>query len=356
MQFISAKDAADKWNISQRRVAILCSEDRVEGAQMVGNMWIIPSISEKPDDARISKVKMEEVKVKPFVKWAGGKTQLLQIIKENLPQGLGETIKNYAEPMVGGGALLFDLMTKYNFEKVFISDVNNELINAYKIIRDNVDKLIERLESMQIDYYGFDEEQRKLYYYSKRNIFNQLIASSGDSDNVEKAALFIFLNKTCFNGLYRVNSKGQFNVPMGSYKKPLICDSVNLINISELLQKVEIVTCDFTRCGEVIEENTFVYFDPPYRPLNKTASFTSYAENGFGDKEQIELSFVARNLSQKGAKVMLSNSDPKNTNENDNFFDDLYKDFNIDRVFASRMINSSGTKRGKITELLIKNY
>ena len=166
----------------------------------------------------------------------------------------------------------------------------------------------------------------------------------------------IFLNRTCFNGLYRVNKKGLFNVPMGDYKNPKICDEENLINISEKLKNVDIIHGDYKKSYDFIDENTFVYFDPPYRPLNQTSSFTSYTEYTFGDKEQVEFSEYFKLLNEKGAKLLLSNSDPKNENIEDNFFDDLYKEFDISRIEASRAINSNGGKRGKITEILVNNW
>ncbi len=354
--YLSAREIAEQWDISQRRVAVLCSENRIDGAQMVGNMWIIPADAVKPIDARTLKAKDEVLPIKPFIKWAGGKSQLLATINNELPNNFGQQNTKYAEPMVGGGALLFNLIKSYEFKEIFISDINKELINVYRVIKSDVENLIKRLVLMQEDYYGLNEEERKLYYYARRNIYNELITSSGKSDSVEKASLFIFLNKTCFNGLYRVNSKNQYNVPMGSYKKPLICDKDNLLNISEILQNVKIEVGDYKKCIDFVDSNTFVYFDPPYRPINKTSGFTSYTEGGFGDTEQKELAEFAKILSNKGAKVMLSNSNPKNTDPYDTFFEDIYRNFNIKQVTASRMINSSGNKRGKITELLIKNY
>ena len=354
--YMSAREAAEEWNISQRRIAVLCSEDRITGAMMIGNMWIIPTDAEKPVDARTLRKSATVTKSKPFIKWAGGKTQLLTVINQKLPSGIGDSIIKYAEPMVGGGAVLFDLIQKYDFKEVFISDVNIEIVNAYRIVRDEVDDLICRLYSIQEDYFELDEDGRKQYYYAKRCIYNELITCGGRGDSVEKAALFMFINKTCFNGLYRVNSKGQYNVPIGSYKKPTICDEDNLRASSHILQGVKIVTGDFSECIDFVDGSTFVYFDPPYRALNKTASFADYSKGGFNDDMQSKLAQFAKELVLKNAKVMLSNSDPKNADENDDFFDDLYSGFNIERVEASRMINSKGASRGKITELLITSY
>lgn len=356
MEYISAKEAADKWGISQRRVAVLCSENRIADAQMVGKMWIIPALAQKPVDARSLRYNKPTVKdVKPFLKWAGGKGQLLKEISEYYPFG-NSNITKYAEPFIGGGAVLFDVLKKYDIEQVYISDVNAELINTYKTIRDNVENLISLLMDYQKEYVPLNNDDRRIYYSSKRDRFNELKTEEMCSDNIEKAALMIFLNKTCFNGLYRVNRKGLFNVPMGAYKKPLICDENNLWEVHRLLQGVEITNADYSKSEEFIDENTFVYIDPPYRPLTQTAMFTSYTENEFNDEEQIKLADFVKKISKKGAKVLVSNSDPKNADESDNFFDDLYADFNINRVQATRMINSKSSGRGKICELLISNF
>lgn len=294
--------------------------------------------------------------LKPFVKWAGGKGQLADEIKENFPTGLGSTITKYAEPFVGGGAILFEILSNYSLKEIYISDINRELINTYLIIRDSSTALIEQLYSLQNQYIPLDTDKRKIYYYEKRERFNDLKINVDENFNIEKAALFIFLNKTCFNGLYRVNRKGLFNVPMGAYKNPRICDSGNLLNISRALQNVEIVHADFRESHSFIDNNTFVYFDPPYRPLNQTSNFTSYAENSFDDQAQIELAKFTTQIDTIGALFLLSNSDPKNTDKTDNFFDELYEQYKIKRVHASRMINCMGKSRGKISELLISNY
>ena len=344
IQYMSARDAADKWNISQRRVSILCSEGRIPDAAMLGNMWIIPRNAEKPNDARMTRnTIVEKDRMHPFVKWAGGKGQLLDVLKANLPLGIGTSITKYAEPFVGGGALLFSLLNDYSLEEIYINDNNAELINVYLSIKENPEELVRELAILQDEYSNFDEEQQQAYYYKQRDRFNE--TSLKDETSVFKAALFIFLNKTCFNGLYRVNKSGKFNVPAGKYKNPLICDKENLMNISKKLQNVIVRSCDYHDVDSFADENTLVYFDPPYRPLNVTSAFTSYTENQF-----------YKQLSNKGAKVLLSNSDPHNVNYEDNFFDDLYSEFNIQRITAVRLINSKAEKRGNVTELLIKNY
>ena len=297
----------------------------------------------------------DKIECKPFIKWVGGKGQLLSEINKLYPVELGKNINKYAEIFVGGGAVLFDILSKYKLDEVYISDKNLELINTYKSIRDNVDILIKSLKEMEEQYIPLNNEDRKIYYYEKREEYNSLKINS-EMNNIEKAILFIFLNKTCFNGLYRVNKKGKFNVPMGAYKKPKICDEENLKNVSLTLRNVKIVYADYRESEKFIDDKTFVYIDPPYRPLNITSSFTSYTENDFNDKEQIELAEYINVLNKKGAKIVISNSDPKNNDIDDNFFDELYDNYNINRVKATRMLNSNASLRGAINELLITNY
>ena len=299
--------------------------------------------------------KEERIECKPFVKWVGGKGQLLPEINKLYPIELGKSINKYAEIFIGGGAVLFDILSKYRLDEVYISDKNLELINTYKSIRDNVDILIKSLKEMEEEYIPLDDENRKIYYYEKRQEYNNLKINI-EENNIEKASLFIFLNKTCFNGLYRVNKKEEFNVPMGAYKNPKICDEENLRNVSMVLKNVKIIYADYRESEKFIDEKTFVYIDPPYRPLNTSSSFTSYTENDFTDKEQIELAEYIDILNKKGAKIVISNSDPKNDNVEDNFFDELYKNYNINRVKATRMLNSNASLRGAINELLITNY
>lgn len=356
MEFMSAREAAHKWGISQRRVAVLCSEQRIAEATMVGNMWIIPASAEKPIDARSTRYNKSEGKsVKPFLKWAGGKSQLLREIEKYYPFADGRITK-YAEPFVGGGAVLFDILNKYDLEEVYISDINTELINTYHVIRDDIDELIEMLYVMQNTFLPLDTDERKTYYIQKRERFNDLKVNEDKNINIEKAVLMIFLNKTCFNGLFRVNQKGLFNVPMGSYKNPMICDENNLRAVSKKLQNVTIVCRDYGQSADFIDENTFVYFDPPYRPITDTASFTAYTENLFNDEEQIKLARFVDDMHKKGTKFVISNSDPKNANAEDDFFDNLYSAYKIKRVEAARMINCNSKARGKIKELLISNF
>lgn len=290
---------------------------------------------------------------KPFLKWAGGKGQLINTFDEMFSNELTEgKIKTYIEPFVGGGAILFHVLQNYNIEKAYINDINKELINCYRCIQANVEEVINQLQDLEQDY--LTSEDRTNYFYKVRNRYNE-IHLNGHYD-FEKCADFIFLNKTCFNGLYRVNKDGKFNVPHGKYKNPLICDKDNLRLCANLLQKVEISFGSYEQVLEKANNNTFVYFDPPYRPLIENNSFVSYDKSGFDDDDQIKLAKQYKELNNKNCLLMLSNSDPKNTNKDDNFFDDLYKGFEIERVFAKRMINCQASKRGDITEIVVMNY
>lgn len=292
---------------------------------------------------------------KPFLKWAGGKGQLLNKFEEMYPEELinGE-IDLYIEPFIGGGAVFFDVLQKYSVKKAVIIDLNKELINCYRCIKADVDMLISALSKLEKEFLPLNENGRKIYFMNIRNSYNTIYLN-GKYD-FEKASKFIFLNRTCFNGLYRVNSKGEFNVPMGKYKNPLICDIDNLKLINKLLQNVEIRFGDYSICKEYIADNTFIYFDPPYRPLLENKSFVNYDKDGFDDDNQKELADFVKELSKQGAKIMLSNSDPKNTNPEDEFFDNLYEGFEIDRIYAKRMINCQAEKRGNITEIVVRNY
>jgi DNA adenine methylase len=351
--YISTQQAAAQWNISRRRVLVLCQEERIPNIMRVGNMWLIPGNAIKPEDNRHFRYIYSSPNAKPFLKWAGGKTQLLEDISaiiKKLPD-----IKKYAEPFVGGGALLFNMLTSHDLEQVYISDVNPELVNVYTNVKNNVQQLIDKLEKIEKEFLKKDLENRKSFYLSQRQKFNN-IKLNGKTAELEKAVLFIFLNKTCFNGLYRVNRKGEFNVPIGSYLNLQICDKDNLLSVSKLLQNVEIVCGDYKESAKFIDKNTFVYFDPPYRPLSETSSFTSYTASSFNDANQKELAEYVSHLSENGAKILISNSDPKNYNPKDTFFDKLYSKYNIKRVLASRMINCNGKSRGQLTELLISNF
>jgi len=293
-------------------------------------------------------------KVKPFLKWAGGKGQLISEIEKYYPFSPG-IIDKYIEPFVGGGAVLFDILNKFDLREVFINDLNTDLINTYRVIRDDVEELIQNLKTIENEFLPLEAGQRKTYYYQMRDQFNQVKQCKDESPNTTKASIMIFLNKTCFNGLYRVNKKGLFNVPMGDYKNPLICDEKNLLAVSKKLTKVSLLNGDYKKSIEFVDKNSFVYIDPPYRPLNRTAMFTSYTDDDFDDQKQIELADYAGQIDKIGAKFVVSNSDPKNENIDDNFFESIYTHFKIERIQASRMINSNSKSRGKISELLISN-
>ena len=290
---------------------------------------------------------------KPFLKWAGGKSQLLNKFAELYPQELLDgKIDTYIEPFVGGGAVLFNILQNYNIKQAYINDINKELINCYRCVKANVEEVISKLAILEKEY--FECENKRQYFYQIRKKYNEIYLN-GKYD-FEKCADFIFLNKTCFNGLYRVNKKGEFNVPPGRYKKPLICDKDNLRLCAKLLQKVEISFGKYEQVLENVDNNTFVYFDPPYRPLIENNSFVSYDKLGFGDNDQIRLAENYKILNNKKCYLMLSNSDPKNTDKEDNFFEDIYNGFKIERVLAKRMINCQASKRGDITEIVVMNY
>jgi len=277
----------------------------------------------------VSQLTFLPTKPKPFVKWAGGKRQLVDILLSNVPP----SFNRYFEPFVGGGALLFELQP----QKAVISDINEELINAYQVIKDNVEELINSLKK---------HKNTKEYYYAIRAINPKTLTP------IERASRFIYLNKTCFNGLYRENSKGQFNVPFGRYKNPKICDEENLRAVSEFLNKIEIVilNCDYKETCEMAKSGDFVYLDPPYHPISKTASFTKYNKNDFSEKDQIELSKVFKELDKKGCYVMLSNS-------NTEFIKRLYTGYRIQEISANRFINCKANKRGKSNiEVIITNF
>lgn len=289
---------------------------------------------------------------KPFVKWVGGKTQLIDDIQKSLPADLrNKHDLTYVEPFVGGGAVLFWILQEYpNITKAVINDINAELICTYHVIRDDVESLITELSRIQSEYIQLDSEQRKEYFLKKRSLFN-----SKNKSEVETASLFIFLNRTCFNGLYRVNSKGEFNVPHGKYSNPKICDEVTLRADSALLKNVEILCGDFAQTGKYAGNNVLYYFDPPYRPLTDTSAFTSYTTDGFDDAEQTRLRDFCDEIARNKSLFVASNSDPKNVDGEDKFFDKLYEMFSIKRVSAARMINSKGDGRGAISEIMITN-
>lgn len=298
--------------------------------------------------------------LKPVLKWAGGKTQLLSQLNELLPTKLkANAIKTYIEPFVGGGAMFFYLLRYCDFTKVYLFDTNKELVILYNTIKKDVEKLINELSRISNEYFKYSEQERDEYYYLTRDEYNNfdknIDANIYSQDFIRRAAITIFINRTCFNGLYRVNSRNMFNVPVGKYKNPRILDEDNLRNVSKALQIAEIKHCDFSETLKYVDSDTFVYYDPPYRPISKTSAFNSYSASDFNDNEQIRLKQLFVNCHKKGALQMESNSDPTNYVK-DTFFDDLYSDFKIHRVNATRIINSNAEKRGIIRELVITNY
>jgi DNA adenine methylase len=295
-------------------------------------------------------------KAKPFLKWAGGKGQLLPAIESALPKDIASRKElTYIEPFIGSGAVLFWFLKRFpQVTKAVINDINPDLYKAYSIIRNDPHSLIQWLSKTQDDYYQLkEEEDRKQFFLEQRERFNT--RTLGD---VENTGLLIFLNRTCFNGLYRVNSKGRFNVPFGRYDKPKICDAATILTDSQLLQKVVILQGDYEETLSHAGEKSFFYFDPPYKPISKTASFNAYAAEVFDDVQQERLKNFCIKLNALGFQWLLSNSDVKNTDEDNHFFEDLYNHpgFRIKRVKAKRNINSVSSRRGEINELLIANY
>lgn len=309
---------------------------------------------------------VDEKNAKPFLKWAGGKKQVIDFIDKKLPTEIKSSgeIDTYVEPFLGGGAVFFYLSSQFNINNVYLSDINKELILTFNVVKNKPKKLISELESFEDDFLQLSPELRKEFYYDVRDKFNESLENF-DYDNfseehIIRASQMIFLNRTCFNGLYRVNKSGKFNVPIGKYKNPLICDKENLLKVSNVLKKVNVFCGDYSESEEFIDENSFVYLDPPYLPIKKN-SFTSYNSDGFGVNEQIELSQFCKRIDDIGAKFILSNSDPKNYDPSCNFFEETYgnlnlKEFGHNRIKVRRSINSKGNKRGPIKELLIYNY
>lgn len=294
------------------------------------------------------------MKAKPFIKWVGGKSQLIEQLDSLLPADFDNRRDvTYIEPFVGGGAMCFYMLQRYpNIRRAVINDINPDLIGCYRTVRDFPEELIVSLQQVEREYLKLEtEELRKAYFMAARARYNQK-----NLDPIENTTLFFFLNRTCFNGLYRVNKSGAFNVPFGKYTNPTICDAETIRADSQLLQQVEICQGDFEATFDYAEGDTFFYFDPPYRPLSDTSSFTDYAKESFNDAAQVRLKTYCDKIHEAGFSFMLSNSDCKGKNETDRFFDKLYEDYTIDRVWASRSINANPNKRGKLTEILVHNY
>ena len=288
----------------------------------------------------------------PILKWAGGKTQIIPDLSSRFPKKLftGE-ITSYLEPFIGGGAVFFHVMQHLPVRSAVISDLNPDLIMLYKVVKSDLTSLSDELQSLNEQYHTLEADAKEAWYYQRRDDFNR-----AEMSQTSRAAHLILLNRLCFNGLYRVNQSGMFNVPFGKYKSPRIYDPNNLISVSFLLSGVTILHGDFEKTLRYVSKDTFVYCDPPYRPLNRTSSFTQYSKDGFTDANQRRLYTFFRECDKIGAYIMLSNSDPTNLDPNDSFFDELYAEYYIERVPAKRMINSAGNKRGFVNELVITNY
>ena len=289
------------------------------------------------------------MKAKPFVKWVGGKTQLIDQLEALLPADFDKWENvTYIEPFVGGGAMLFYMLqTHSNIKSAIINDINPDLTTCYKVVRDFPSELVESLKEIQKEYYALQtEESKKQFYMKMRDEFNTKAL-----EPIRNTTLFFFLNRTCFNGLYRVNKAGLFNVPFGRYETPTICDANTIYADSELLKNVRILTGDYQQTLEYAEGKTLFYFDPPYRPLNNTSSFNDYAKEAFNELAQRRLKEFCDQVEMAGHKFMLSNSDCK-----DMFFDDLYLPYIIDRVWAARSVNANPNKRGKLQEIVVHNY
>jgi len=301
-------------------------------------------------------------RAKPFVKWAGGKGQLLEQFERYYPNELKKgAINNYVEPFLGGGALYFSILEKYTIKNAYLSDLNRDLVLTYNVIQKKYDVLLDFLEQYQKHYNETAIEKRRDLFLDFRKHFNEQrfeINYKKLAENwIPRAAQFIFLNKTCFNGIFRLNLKGEFNVPFGKYKTANIFDPDNIKAVSAALQNAEIIQAEYSNCYAKIDDKTFVYFDPPYRPLTQTSNFTTYTGAEWTDKQQMELAAFFQKLDrEKEAKLMLSNSDPTNINPNDTFFEKAYCGYNFFKISANRAVNCNGAGRGKINELLITNY
>jgi DNA adenine methylase len=297
----------------------------------------------------------------PILKWAGGKTQLLPVLQENFPKQLVEgKVDTYIEPFVGGGAVFFDIARRFNFKRAYLFDINFELVILYNSLKQDVTKVIAELSKFSDTYLSKETGERQQYFYSIREEYNNEFAITHkalehSSFNARRSAMTIFLNRTCFNGLFRVNKKGGFNVPYGRYKNPTILFEGKLRAASAVLQNAEIMLGDFSDCKKYISGKTFIYYDPPYRPVSKTSSFNSYSREEFNDDSQKRLASFYKKVGGDNVFQLLSNSDPCNYVE-DLFFDELYNGFSIIRVDATRRINSNATKRGILKEILVKDY
>ncbi|MCE2792486.1 MAG: DNA adenine methylase [Planctomycetota bacterium] len=297
---------------------------------------------------------------RPFLKWVGGKSQLLGQFAELFPPALRADWRGrYFEPFLGGGALLFEFLERFRPATAFASDLNRDLVLCYQMIRDDLDSILAELRPLAEAYLEGDRTTRDGLFYAVREDFNRAEAGGNDSAHrARRASQLLFLNKTCFNGLYRVNRRGAFNTPSGAWKqnRPLICDEQNLRAVSAALRNVRLECAAYDWIEAQVGAGDFVYFDPPYRPLSPTSSFKSYTAGGFDDEQQRQLAACFARLAERGAMVMLSNSDPLSVDPADSFFDELYSGFRIHRVQASRMVNAKASGRGRISEIVVTNW
>lgn len=337
-KLLTVKDVAEYLQMSKEKIYKLAQQGKIPVSR-IENQWRfrldkINAWLEANELGVISTIALHtQIKAEPFLKWAGGKGQLLKQYEVFFPG----KFNNYLEPFVGGGAVYFHLFSTGRItsdKDIFLIDSNEELINCYLVVKEDAKKLIKMLSDNK--------------YKNDKNTFYE-IRTEEPVDSLERAARTIYLNKTCFNGLYRVNSKGKFNVPFGKYKNPLICNKENLGAVSKALQSANIKLGDFSMCLDLAQKNDFVYFDPPYQPLSQTSSFIGYTKDLFRENDQERLAEAFRKLDKKECKVMLSNSDTKLARE-------LYKGFRIETVFAKRAINCKPSGRGEISELVILNY
>lgn len=293
------------------------------------------------------------IPAKPFVKWAGGKSSLLKILESQLPDDFDYHDKiTYYEPFVGGGAMLFHMLQSHrNIQRVVINDINKDLIRCYQLVKEDPETLIELLRPFEERYYELNEDERRLYYYKVRIEYNHTALTAD-----QRAAYLIFLNHTCFNGLYRENASGGFNVPFGHYKKPKICNVDVIMADHKALSRVDIICGDYQKINSHLSKGyNFVYLDPPYRPLPGSNNFNQYSKSGFSDTEQVELKAFCDRLTAKGCHLMLSNSDSTNE-DGSSFFEQLYEGYAFNRILAPRFINAYAEKREKQMEVVIKNY
>jgi DNA adenine methylase len=300
-------------------------------------------------------------KISPVVKWAGGKTKVYSQLIQKMPKELfNGKIKNYYEPFFGGGAIFFNIIQFVKFDKCILSDINEELMLLYSVIKNDINKLIGFVEKYQLQYDSLTELDKEKYYYDMRNTYNIERFNINHNDYsylfIPRAAQMLFLNKTCYNGLYRQNLRGEFNVPFGKNYHPRIIDHKNLISIGDILKNVEIKCKDFQDiCLDINEKNSFVYLDPPYRSINKSVGFTNYHKSNFTDKDQFRLSETFKILDEKKIKLMLNNSCMK-INDSSGTIEKYYNGYNISYINSNSTMSSVIAKRKKINELVITNY